>query len=390
MEKQDDNNGLAAGKVVFLGVEGAGKSCLTTALVHYFSVHADRGWTLRPENKAAFAFSVRQPAKFAAGERPMQTANFHHLRWSLCYRETPCRTLDVLDYPGEVYRLAFLDPDDDPDPQGVRARQAAHMDEIRELMAFLKDARQVFVLFNIDDASALDTSNENVDAVWVTVQALKILSALETQPQISLLVTQADRLEQLGEDVSDARALLVRHVPVFGPYVRDVDVLAVSSVYAESETCGLLPLVRLLLKETEIYEKSAHRFDEFIRQINNGDVLSAEEAVALMRDAEALAWVVPSAQSLVEARHEINAYLAEQKEIDDIVATFPTGAELLSKLGAVEARTRLSGTKKRIVRIKASETTRRENSYMGMAFGFGFIFILILILILILIQSLAS
>lgn len=105
MEKQDDNNGLAAGKVVFLGVEGAGKSCLTTALVHYFSVHADRGWTLRPENKAAFAFSVRQPAKFAAGERPMQTANFHHLRWSLCYRETPCRTLDVLCW---IIRAKFI------------------------------------------------------------------------------------------------------------------------------------------------------------------------------------------------------------------------------------------------------------------------------------------
>lgn len=51
-------------------------------------------------------------------------------------------------------------------------------------MTFLKDARQVFVLFNIEDAGSLDESNENVDAVWVTVQALKILSALETKPQL--------------------------------------------------------------------------------------------------------------------------------------------------------------------------------------------------------------
>lgn len=267
----DKSNGRCeggeAGKVVFLGVEGAGKSCLTTALVQYFAAHAERGWTLRPENKAAFAFSVRQPARFAAGELPRQTATFHHLRWSLCYRETPCRTLDVLDYPGEVYRLAFLDSDDDPDPQGLRARQAAHADEIRELMTFLKDARQVFVLFNIEDACALDESNENVDAIWLTVQALKILSALETKPQLALLVTQTDRLVQMGEDVSDARALLVRHVPVFGPYVQNVDVLAVSAVCPESDVCGLLPLVASLLKETAMFKEKARHNHRVVRPI---------------------------------------------------------------------------------------------------------------------------
>ena len=47
------------GKVVFLGVEGAGKSVLTAALARYFEERKEHGWSLRPENKEAFTFSTR-------------------------------------------------------------------------------------------------------------------------------------------------------------------------------------------------------------------------------------------------------------------------------------------------------------------------------------------
>ncbi len=102
--------------------------------------------------------------------------------------------MEVLDYPGEIYRLAFLDPAEDPDPATLRAKQKAHESEILELMGFLKDADQVFVLFNIDDAKNLDADNANIDAVWVTMSSIKILSSLENAPELTLLITQADRV----------------------------------------------------------------------------------------------------------------------------------------------------------------------------------------------------
>ena len=58
------------GKVVFLGVEGSGKSVLTVALASYLSEHEDIGWSLRPENKEAFIFSERMPKRFAAAGLP--------------------------------------------------------------------------------------------------------------------------------------------------------------------------------------------------------------------------------------------------------------------------------------------------------------------------------
>ena len=164
------------GKVVFLGVEGAGKTLLTAALVRYFEAHyGEWGWSLRPENKEAFAFSTRMPMRMNAGELPAQTARFRHLEWSLCYNDNPKRSHIVLDYPGEVYRLAFLDPEDDPDPDGLQAKQKTHAEEIAELLKFLRGAEEVYLLFNIEDSKALEESNVNIDAVWTTVEALRIL-----------------------------------------------------------------------------------------------------------------------------------------------------------------------------------------------------------------------
>ncbi len=75
------------GKVIFLGVEGAGKSTLTAALATYFKEHEERSWSLMPENREAFAFLERMPKRLAAGEPPAQTATFRYLRWSICYKD---------------------------------------------------------------------------------------------------------------------------------------------------------------------------------------------------------------------------------------------------------------------------------------------------------------
>jgi len=298
------------GKVLFLGVEGSGKSCLTASLVGYFAARQSLGWSLQPVNKEAFTFSLRMPKRFAAGELPAQTARFRHLQWSLQYKGETQRTLDVLDYPGEVYRLAFLDAADDPDPQTLLAKQAAHADEIKELMAHLKDADQIFVLFNIDDTHDLETNDANVDAVWVTVQTLKILAKLENAPQVTLLVTQADRLAAEGEDLSNIDALIDRHVPIVGSCLKTVNRLLVSALDAENAQYGLLPLARLLVERTEQYKKGVVKWRDILERMNSGKMFSKEDAKAC----EFVALLTPEGNALFEPDGELSQYLAwEQK-----------------------------------------------------------------------------
>jgi hypothetical protein len=277
------------GKVVFLGVEGAGKSTLTAALAAYFKKHEERGWSLRPENKAAFAFLERMPKRFESGEFPAQTATFRQFRWSICYKDEPQRELEVLDYPGEIYRLAFLDPTDDPDPEGLRARQKAHESEIRELLGFLKSADQVFVLFNIDDAKNLETDNASIDAVWITMQSIKILSSLENSPELTLLVTQADRLVQAGEDVNDTESLVVKYLPLISQRFKNLKKLLLSARDYENARVGVLPLVVSILRRTALYRGSISRVEKCLDGLRKGDV-AFSECEELADAAAACAW----------------------------------------------------------------------------------------------------
>lgn len=277
------------GKVVFLGVEGAGKSTLTAALATYFKKHEERGWSLRPENKAAFAFLERMLKRFESGESPAQTATFRQFRWSICYKNVSQRELEVLDYPGEIYRLAFLDPTDDPDPEGLRARQKAHEREIRELLGFLKSADQVFVLFNIDDAKNLETDNASIDAVWITMQSIKILSSLRNSPELTLLVTQADRLVQAGEDVNDAESLVVKYLPLISQRFKNLKKILLSARDYENARVGVLPLVVSLLRRTALYRGSISRVEKCLDGLRKGDV-AFSECEELADAAAACAW----------------------------------------------------------------------------------------------------
>ena len=293
------------GNVIFLGVEGAGKSSLTAALATYFSECKERGWSLRPENKEAFAFSTRMPKRFAGGEFPAQTATFRHLQWSICYKDEPQRTLDVLDYPGEIYRLAFLDPSDDTNPANLQARQQAHASEIRELMGFLKHADQVFVLFNINDAKNLDTDNENIDAVWVTFSAIKILSSLENKPDLTLLITQADRLADEGETVEDVDAIVDKYLPIIGQRFKGLKKLAISAKDYNNAQYGLLPLATALLTNTELYKIAVPKWCECENEINNGitDKWAFDRALdkynQFSLSAEAFEWVSFAAKDFI-------------------------------------------------------------------------------------------
>ena len=65
--------GAVMGNVAFLGVEGAGKTVLTMALLRCFKAHEGEGWFLRPENNGAFRFLNQLPDELGAGNLPHQT-----------------------------------------------------------------------------------------------------------------------------------------------------------------------------------------------------------------------------------------------------------------------------------------------------------------------------
>ncbi|MEG2725574.1 MAG: hypothetical protein RR982_06990, partial [Kiritimatiellia bacterium] len=144
------------GNVTFLGVEGSLKTVLTMSLINAFKAHTDEGWRLRPETREAFRFLEQVPtALYDKVNIQHQTESLRHLEWSVLYQEEVQRTLDVLDYPGEVYRLAFLEAKDDPDPESFAKRVTAHKDEINALLEHLVNSDSIFVLFNLSDAQDL-------------------------------------------------------------------------------------------------------------------------------------------------------------------------------------------------------------------------------------------
>ena len=229
------------GNVTFLGVEGSGKTVLTMALVNAFKAHEAEGWYLRPETRGAFRFLSQVPENVSGNSLPHQTTSLRQLQWSVVYNGEVQRTLDILDYPGEVYRLAFLDAKDEPDPEGFRERVTANKEEINALLGHLINSDQVFVLFNLADAENLSGNSANLDAVWVTNACLDYLHRLPSHPQITLLLTQIDRYvprsgsfdpQTFIRDRFSSLSLIAHNFP-------NLDVVAVSAIGTADTSFGI-------------------------------------------------------------------------------------------------------------------------------------------------------
>ena len=190
-------------KIVFLGVEGSGKTTLTMALAKAFERHRSEGWYLKPLSRDSFRFLKMLPENLDESAFPHQTADLRELSWQVEYKGKILTDISILDYPGEIYRLAFLDEKDERDPEAFRQKVAANRREIDTLLNSVKEAQRVFVLFNLNDAVDLAGNPRNLDAVWVTNACLHLLKKLDPRPDIQLLLTQADRYRDAGKDLSN-------------------------------------------------------------------------------------------------------------------------------------------------------------------------------------------
>ena len=182
-------------KTLFLGVEGSGKTTLAMALVKAFAKHCGEGWYLRPVDRGAYNFATIAPEDFERDGFPRQTANVREMTWRIEKDGEGTGSLEILDYPGEVYRQAFLNADDEPDPVAFRERAQANAREIETLREALASAGSIFVLFNLQDALDLASSDANRGAIWVTNESLKVVKALPSKPKVVLVFTQVDRYQ---------------------------------------------------------------------------------------------------------------------------------------------------------------------------------------------------
>lgn len=226
-------------KTVFLGVEGSGKTTLTMALARAFESHKSEGWYLKPLSRDSFRFLKTLPETLD-GNFPSQTADLRELRWQAEYKGHDLGEIAILDYPGEIYRLAFLDEKDERDPEAFRQKVASNKPEIDALLGAIKEAEDVFVLFNLADGMDLRNNPRNLDTVWVTNECLKLLKRLESKPRIRLLFTQVDRYRDAGLDLS---SFSPKSIDLIGHDHSDIPYSLVSSIDPSESEYGIDKIV---------------------------------------------------------------------------------------------------------------------------------------------------
>ena len=266
------------GNITFLGVEGSGKTVLTMALVNAFKAHEHEGWFLRPETRGAFRFLEQVPSELKEGTLPHQTTSLRHLAWSVVKDGEHQQTLDVLDYPGEVYRLAFLNAEDEADPEAFRARVQAHQAEIKALLGHLFQSEHIFVLFNIVDSRDLAGNAKNLDAVWVTNACLDYLHRLPHKPRITLLLTQIDKYVDLEQYELDPKVYYTHHLPLIAHNFPQLDVCAVAALGAADSTFGIDAILVRSLFNASVVQMVIGKIQEFRNAFNralNKDAMSA-------------------------------------------------------------------------------------------------------------------
>ena len=229
------------GKVVFLGVEGSGKTTLAMALAKAFARHADEGWYLRPEGRGAYNFATVAPNDFATDGFPAQTSAAREMSWAITRDGADMGGVRILDYPGEIYRLAFLDAEDEADPDAFRARAAANAEELDVLNRAIEEAESLYVLFNLQDALDLRGDDANRSAVWVTNECLKRLKALPSKPRVTLVFTQVDRYQTEDDFL---HSFTPAELDLIGHDHPDVDWMMVSVLVPPDSEFGIDAFVR--------------------------------------------------------------------------------------------------------------------------------------------------
>ena len=163
------------------------------------------------------------------------------MTWKISRDDVDKGGIQILDYPGEIYRLAFLTAEDEADPDAFRARAEANAEELNVLNRAIEEAESLYVLFNLQDALDLRGDDANRSAVWVTNECLKRLKALPAKPRVTLVFTQVDRYQT---DDDFLHSFTPAELDLIGHDHPDVDWMMVSVLVPPDSEFGIDAFVR--------------------------------------------------------------------------------------------------------------------------------------------------
>ena len=283
-------------KVAIVGVEGSGKTVMLAGLGELYSRPDDKGYFLAPKDFNTSAYVAELMERLRSGSWPAATADdaFQGLEWTLRRRSdvggrpTDICELSCLDFPGEVYRKAFVETTD---------RRSEEMQrKVEALWNYIERADSLIVLVNLGDVIVRGLADRRVhESIWVTSaileQALKERPG-KTIPKAAIVLSQADSYAATIEACGGAKGALDKYLPNVYNSFGWLDVFA---AYAVDKTCldddgnllpapgftneGLRPIMDWLLdrkikiervRETDTNKKDRLTFSSWLlRQMQN-------------------------------------------------------------------------------------------------------------------------
>ena len=210
-------------KVAIVGVEGSGKTVMLAGLGDLYSRPDDKGYFLAPKDFNTSAYVAELMERLRSGIWPAATADdlFQGLEWTLRRRsDTGGRPTDIcelscLDFPGEVYRKAFVDT------KGQRSEEMQR--QIAVLWNYIERADSLIVLVNLGDVITHGLADRRVhESIWVTSAILE--QALKERPgrvvpKTAIVLSQADVYEATINECGGAKGALEKYLPhVYNSY----------------------------------------------------------------------------------------------------------------------------------------------------------------------------
>ncbi|MCC7193493.1 MAG: ATP-binding protein [Phycisphaeraceae bacterium] len=218
--------------VAIIGTEGTGKTVLITTLASRFSRVTPDGLFLSPSDNrgVTYKYVSRSWDALSKGQWPPITkrGEFFQLEWILQEHGTPVADIRMIDVSGEDLRLLFDD--------GQIDEPTKLSDGLRRVVEYLRDAKIILVLVDLDDIVSNRDGEHVRQTQWVINYALKSASTNGIGGATALVFTKADRYEALIQREGGLESVIQKYLPlVYGNYVEDGR-LSVLSVAAVAET----------------------------------------------------------------------------------------------------------------------------------------------------------
>ena len=233
-------------RISIVGVEGSGKTVMLAGLGDIYSRPDNKGYFLAPKNFNTSAYVAELMERLRSGIWPAATADdlFQGLEWTLRRspagggRPTDICELSCLDFPGEVYRKAFVE--DTNTVAGVTLTDSekkvpAEMQrQIEALWSYIERADSLIVLVNLGDVITHGLANRRVhESIWVTSAILEqVLKERpgRTIPKTAIVLSQADIYEATIRACGGAKGALEKYLPQVHSSYGWLDVFAAHAI----------------------------------------------------------------------------------------------------------------------------------------------------------------